>query len=174
MSRLVSAAVSTNCSRLGVWSPEDNSVPGHRLHGASLSADRPREQLDDEIELMSALLNCAKALKTTAAAPMQQAAPTRRNIERLIRYGSIHGQYNALYNFLILILFQRLARMWWPQPPATCIQTHCSPPLLLPWWCPNCRSPLTAASLGSCPNVCSLGVDHRFGRGPSACAHCVL
>ena len=48
---------------------------------ASPSTDRPKEQLDDEIELQSAQLERAKALKAAAAAPLQQAAPIRRNAE---------------------------------------------------------------------------------------------
>ena len=65
---------------------------------ASASTDRPREQLEDEIELLSARLERAKALKAAAAAPSQQAVPTRRNAEPPTRYGSLYRQYGALYN----------------------------------------------------------------------------
>ena len=65
---------------------------------ASYSTYRPREQFDDEIELLSAQLERAKALKAAAAAPLQQAVPTRRNAEPPTRYGSLHGQYGALYS----------------------------------------------------------------------------
>ena len=57
----------------------------------STQTDRPREQLDDEIELLSAQLKRAKSFKAATAAAQQQAAPARLNAEPPTRYGSLHA-----------------------------------------------------------------------------------
>ena len=59
------------------------------------SGDRPREQLDDEIEQLSAQLERAKALKAATLASQQQVAPSRRFMEPSTSYGSLHYKYVA-------------------------------------------------------------------------------
>ena len=80
--------------------PQRTTLPlVHDYLAANPSTDRPRGQLSDEIALLTAQLEHAKAFKATAAPPPQQAAPTRRNAEPPTRFGSHNTQYGALYSF---------------------------------------------------------------------------
>ena len=114
--------------------PKRTTLPLVSDHlAASPSTDRFREQLDDDSKLQSAQLERAKSLKATAAAPLQQAAPIRRNAEPSTQYGSLHGQYNALFSFPpVTFSYQAPDAPVMAPSLATHTQTHCSPSAAFP------------------------------------------